>query len=182
MRNTEKAASDDLSKKHDELIEQRTDSTSIEDKCTSAEKAVKRLETEISKLEPFVENYRKKLQLQGKLRLLERKLAILEFDRAEADYRMELKKMDTAMAEYKELEREINKGEGRINELVDKARSHKRNTLKLVRGREKTPEHHFLEIGSGAYPHGSRALDGQETNAASCGKGETKAGFRKGVT
>ncbi|EGT51085.1 CBN-SMC-5 protein [Caenorhabditis brenneri] len=122
LRNTEKAASDDLDRIHRELIGQRVDSTTIEDKCVSSDKAVKHLEDEITKIQPLVENYRKKLALQSKLRLLEKKKKILEYEEADKELQDEKMKADDALKEYREAENSVEDCERRKKILEEKAR------------------------------------------------------------
>ncbi|EGT40815.1 hypothetical protein CAEBREN_31413 [Caenorhabditis brenneri] len=122
LRNTEKAASDDLDRIHRELIGQRVDSTTIEEKCVSSDKAVKHLEDEITKIQPLVENYRKKLALQSKLRLLEKKKKILEYEEADKELQDEKMKADDALKEYREAENSVEDCERRKKILEEKAR------------------------------------------------------------
>uniref|UniRef100_A0A8R1DLC1 Structural maintenance of chromosomes protein 5 n=1 Tax=Caenorhabditis japonica TaxID=281687 RepID=A0A8R1DLC1_CAEJA len=133
LRNTEKAASESLNNQHEKLIEQRQDSSTIEEKCTTSEKNIKQLESEIQKLQPFVENYRKKLALQSKLRLLEKKLKMLEFEAADKEYQEELKRMDEAMVEYREVEAQIQTCSESIKIFDDRIRHEKSHVARLSR-------------------------------------------------
>lgn len=133
LRNTEKAASADLDQQHIDLMKQREDSTSIEDKCTTSENAIKRLEDEIGKIMPLVENYRKKLALQSKLRLLEKKMKIMEFEKFDREYKAELQNMDGAMIEYREVEKSIAECEKHRKNLEDRIKKDRSQISQMQR-------------------------------------------------
>ncbi|CAI2331625.1 unnamed protein product [Caenorhabditis sp. 36 PRJEB53466] len=137
LRNTEKAASEDLSVEHEALMEQRHDSTTIEDKCATSEKAVKNLENEIHKLEPFVENYRKKLALQTKLRLLEKKMKILEFEKAEKEFGVECENARAATQEYDQM---------LIEEKTTVVRTLRQSAEELMKRMDDTVDKRSMEI------------------------------------
>lgn len=114
-------------------MKQREDSTSIEDKCTTSENAIKRLEDEIGKIMPLVENYRKKLALQSKLRLLEKKMKIMEFEKFDREYKAELQNMDGAMIEYREVEKSIAECEKHRKNLEDRIKKDRSQISQMVK-------------------------------------------------
>ncbi|CAB3411049.1 unnamed protein product [Caenorhabditis bovis] len=119
--NTEKAASAELHENHLELIQKRIDSAQIEEKCESAIRAVKQIEGDIAKLEPRVENYRKKKEMQSKLRLLQQKSAIMNYKEAEKEYKKEIKNFSAISKKIENFEGEIEKCRKIIEEFTNNA-------------------------------------------------------------
>ncbi|CAP24184.1 Protein CBR-SMC-5 [Caenorhabditis briggsae] len=120
LKNTEKAASDDLDQRHRSLMEQRKDSMTIEELCATSEKAKKHLEDTRTKIMPLVENYRKKMALESKLRLLEKKMACMEFQEADEEYAKEQKIADNALVEYRKVEAKIKASADEIEKLEER--------------------------------------------------------------
>ena len=133
LKNTEKAASDDLDKKHRDLVEQRKDTMTIEEMCSTTEKTVKHLEDSRTKILPLVENYRKKLALQTKLRILQKKMACVKYEQADKEYQAELKRADEALVEYRRVENDIRKSEEVMKKLNDRLQKERAQMAELVR-------------------------------------------------
>ncbi|KAF1765987.1 hypothetical protein GCK72_005941 [Caenorhabditis remanei] len=133
LKNTEKAASDDLDKKHRDLVEQRKDTMTIEEMCSTTEKTVKHLEDSRTKILPLVENYRKKLALQTKLRILQKKMACVKYEQADKEYQAELKRADEALVEYRRVENDIRKSEEVMKKLNDRLQKERAQMAELTR-------------------------------------------------
>ncbi|CAI5442179.1 unnamed protein product [Caenorhabditis angaria] len=119
--NTEKAASAETHEEHIALIQQRKDSSQIEDKCNSSIKAIQQIEENIAKLEPRVENYRKKKQMQNKLRLLEQKLSMVEFNEVDDEYRKEVEEFDEIKENYDKIKDKVSKVDAKRKKLSSMA-------------------------------------------------------------
>ncbi|CAD6196992.1 unnamed protein product [Caenorhabditis auriculariae] len=83
--NTQKAASIELLEQHEKMKQTRQESQNLETKFESFEENISRLQGEITALQPRLDNYRKRIAMEDRLRLLEKRAATKGYEHALAE-------------------------------------------------------------------------------------------------
>ncbi|VDL66600.1 unnamed protein product [Nippostrongylus brasiliensis] len=107
LMNTERAGDIMLMEKHEELIKKKKQESVHIENARVVQLRLQSIEGEISALLPRAENYKKKEFMRTKIRILQKKKAVMEFNECEDRFSIEEAAMDRLQSAVKETDKQI---------------------------------------------------------------------------
>ncbi|VDO25562.1 unnamed protein product [Heligmosomoides polygyrus] len=133
MMNTERAGDPKLLEQHEELINKKKHESVHLASAREVQQRLESVEGEISTLLPRVENYKKKEFLRTKIRILQKKKAILDFKECEERFIAQEEALDQLQSIVKKSEKEIEKLQKEKEQKADIEKEYRTKQGDMVR-------------------------------------------------
>ncbi|XGW08461.1 hypothetical protein V3C99_011077 [Haemonchus contortus] len=137
LMNTERAGNPSLLEQHEELIRKKKHESVHIEKAREVENRLQSIEGEIAMLLPRVENYKKKEFLRTKIKILQKKKAILDYKESKERFAVEEAAVDQVQAAVKNTEKKIKKLRTKIEKEQEREKDYltrQNNILRQTRG------------------------------------------------